>query len=400
MKKQPCLKLLVALGIGILAFVPVALAEDAAAPGELIFPPQSKHCHGSSLVECPNGDLLACWFFGSGERTADDVVIQGARLAKGSSDWGPVFLMADTPNYPDCNPVMFLDPKGRLRLVWITVLAKGWQHSILKIRTSEDFQGEGAPKWSWQDTILPKPGDEFAAEVERAFKELDPDRGIWGEYARPYTEQIITAAKDLIKRETGWMTRIHPLVLPSGRILIPLYSDGYNVGLMAISDDSGETWSAGKPLVGMGPIQPTVARKKDGTLVAYCRDSGSEPQRALVSTSKDDGQTWSSAVDSDVPNPGSSLEVIVLKDGRWVMILNDTEQGRHSLALWLSDDEGATWKWKRHLELTEPGQGSFAYPSLIEGSDGQLHMTYTHAVKEGKTIKHAAVGVEWIQKGD
>ena len=47
-----------------------------------IFALQNKHVHSSSIVECPNGDLLACWFYGSGERTADDVVIQGARLKK------------------------------------------------------------------------------------------------------------------------------------------------------------------------------------------------------------------------------------------------------------------------------------------------------------------------------
>ena len=44
-----------------------------------IFPLQSKHVHGSSIVECPNGDLLACWFHGSGERSANDVQVQGAR---------------------------------------------------------------------------------------------------------------------------------------------------------------------------------------------------------------------------------------------------------------------------------------------------------------------------------
>ncbi|MBN2593373.1 MAG: hypothetical protein JXA81_07695, partial [Sedimentisphaerales bacterium] len=50
-----------------------------------IFPLQQKHVHSSSIVECPNGDFLTCWFHGSGERKADDVVIQGARLQKGSN---------------------------------------------------------------------------------------------------------------------------------------------------------------------------------------------------------------------------------------------------------------------------------------------------------------------------
>ena len=39
---------------------------------ELIFPLEHWHNHASAIVECPNGDLLVCWFHGSGERTADD----------------------------------------------------------------------------------------------------------------------------------------------------------------------------------------------------------------------------------------------------------------------------------------------------------------------------------------
>jgi hypothetical protein len=46
----------------------------------LIFPPQHLHTHGSTMVNLPNGDFLAAWFVGSGERTADDVKVMGARL--------------------------------------------------------------------------------------------------------------------------------------------------------------------------------------------------------------------------------------------------------------------------------------------------------------------------------
>ncbi|MCK5279642.1 MAG: exo-alpha-sialidase, partial [Cyclobacteriaceae bacterium] len=46
----------------------------------LIFPYQSEHIHGSSIVLLPNGDKLATWFQGSGERNSDDVRIMGSRL--------------------------------------------------------------------------------------------------------------------------------------------------------------------------------------------------------------------------------------------------------------------------------------------------------------------------------
>src|SRR5687767_11255033 len=64
---------------------------------ELIFPLEHWHNHASMVVELPDGDLLVCWFHGSGERTADDVVVRGARQKKGSRTWSAPFLLADTP---------------------------------------------------------------------------------------------------------------------------------------------------------------------------------------------------------------------------------------------------------------------------------------------------------------
>ncbi len=389
------MRLTMALLIGM--FLPVQSHSQPKIQDNLIFPLQGKHVHSSSVIECPNGDLLACWFHGSGERTADDVVIQGARLEKGSARWSPVFLMADTPDFPDCNPVLFVDQMERLWLFWITVRANAWEQSILKYRTSEDYQRAGAPKWDWQDIILLKPGDAFAETIETAFRELITEEPMWAEYAPLYSTMIIDASRDKAKRQTGWMTRTHPLILPSGRILLPLYSDGYNACLVAISDDNGQHWRASKPIVGLGPIQPSIVRKKNGVLVAYMRDSGNAPHRVLISTSSNRGESWSPAIDTNIPNPGSSLEALVLRDGRWVMVYNDTEDGRHSLAVALSDDEGKTWKWKRHIGKSGNREKSFAYPSLIQGADGMLHLTYSYKEQGKATIRHCTFSADWIE---
>ncbi|MBI3696391.1 MAG: exo-alpha-sialidase, partial [Acidobacteria bacterium] len=122
--------------------------------------------------------------------------------------------------------------------------------------------------------------------------------------------------------------------------------------------------------------------------------------------SKDDGVTWSPVVDTDIPNPGSGLEAIVLRDGTWLLIYNDTERGRHSLVVALSDDEGQTWKWKRHLELDgrEKGAGSFHYPSIIQARDGTLHASYSYFLNHlpadapRKSIKHAHFNVAWVKR--
>lgn len=366
---------------------------------EDIFAPIEKHVHGSSVVECKNGDLLACWFQGSGERTADDVVVNGARLKKGAKAWSPVFLMADTPGFPDCNPVLFVDRSERLWLFWVPVLAHRWECCQLKYRRAEDYQGEDAPKWNWQDVIILDPGETFPSAIEKGFDEIGLGEGMWGEYAPPYRKMIIDAARDPYKRQTGWMTRIHPLVLPTGRILLPLYSDGFNISLVAISDDDGDHWRASAPIVGRGPTQPTLLKKQDGSLLAYLRDSGDAPARVQISTSRDDGETWSAAVDTEIPNPDSSLEAIRLQDGPWLMVHNDTEDGRHRLSAALSDDEGATWKWRRAIESTTPGQGSFAYPSVIQTRDGLVHVTYSTSIGNDKTIRHCTMNEEWVKAG-
>src|SRR5690606_3449218 len=170
--------------------------EQVVLEEKLIFPVQEQHVHGSSIVSLPNGDLLAAWFQGSGERTADDVKIMGSRLVKGAKEWSDPFELADTPHLPDCNPVLFLNDEGKLFLVWIAVQANRWEHSILKFRTSVDYHGQGAPKWYWQDNILLKPDDQFAEEVALRSKDLPDLNAGCAEYAPSYDKMNLSASQD------------------------------------------------------------------------------------------------------------------------------------------------------------------------------------------------------------
>jgi len=363
-----------------------------------IFPFQDKHVHGSSIVELPNGDLLSCWFEGSGERTANDVMIKGARLKKGAKEWSKTFILADTPGHPDCNPVLFMNSKNRLFLIWIVVQANRWETSVLKYRYSDEYSGDGAPDWKWQDVILLKPDEKFAESVKEGFKVSGKSGLSWAEYAPRYEDMVYEAAKDQKKRETGWMTRIKPAILSTGRIILPLYSDGYNFSLMAISDDDGIIWSASLPTVGRGNVQPAIIEKKDGSLIAYMRDNGDEPGKIMVSSSDDKGYTWSPAEKSELPNPGSSIDAIKLKNGHFLMVYNDVEDGRYSLVVSISEDEGKTWKYTRSIENVKKGDGAFAYPTVIQSKDGKIYATYSYHAKENKTIKCVSFTEEWVRE--
>jgi predicted neuraminidase len=357
----------------------------------LIFPLQTKHVHASSLVNLPNGDFLVVWFEGSGERKADDVQLMGAKLKKGESNWSVPFQMADTPDIPDCNPILFLNQDKKLFLVWVAVQANKWEQSILMCKTATDYLKPGPPNWSWQENILLKPDDNFSKEVASKLKE-QPDSGRgWAAYAPKYDDMIISASSDPEKRSIGWMPRIKPLVLDNGRIVLPLYSDGFNMSLMGISNDKGATWKPSLPLVGRGPIQPAIVQKKNGYLVAFMRDSGDYPPRVHYSESSDLGESWTGSVKTDIPNT-ASLELLVLKDGRWAFVGNVIPDGRNQLSLYISADEGKTWKWKTFLENVEAKSGGFSYPSLTQSNDGLLHITYSyHLSNDEKSIKYVVI---------
>ncbi|MBI2421353.1 MAG: exo-alpha-sialidase [Candidatus Hydrogenedentes bacterium] len=360
-------------------------------PGAAIFPTQEKHVHGSSIVQSADGSLLATWFYGAGERTANDVRLQGARRRADDNGWSPVFDMADTPDHPDCNPVLFLDPDQKLWLFWIAVQSNRWERSVLKYRTSTRYLENGAPQWDWQDAILLKPAENFSEQVRQAFDTIAYPEPMWAEYAHAYTDMLVEAAKDPVKRDTGWMSRCKPIVLKNGRWLLPLYSDGYNFGLIARSDDHGATWLPSGPMVGLGANQPSLAQRADGTVVAFVRDDGAAPKRIMQSISTDNGETWSPCTDTEFPNPGASIDVCDLGQGTWVLVYNHAKDHRNNLALAYSHDEGRTWDQPAMLLNSLDGQRSFSYPSAIRGIHGELHLTCSYKGPEGATIYHITV---------
>jgi predicted neuraminidase len=398
---------------------PLLLAKSGEAAlfeSELIFPLETWHNHASCIVEAPNGDLLICWFHGSGERTADDVKIEGARLRKGRHEWNPRYTMADTPDLPDGNPCMFIDPKGRLWLFHTTILANTWESALLKVRVSHDYLRDQAPRWDSNEVLHVKPGPEFEAEVNRRLPGLETNVSALNltDGQRKEVENFLDAMRqhttNKLYRRLGWMTRAHPLLIDGRRLIVPLYHDGFSFSLMAITENWGQTWHTSAPLIGGGNIQPSLVQRRDGSLYTLMRDNGPPPHRLQQSESFDRGETWSPVTDSSQPNPGSGAEVISLRNGHWVLISNDTDRGRYQLAVQISDDEGRSWKWKRYLERDEASRdaGSYHYPSIIQAKDGTLHASYSYHLNRrelpkdvdgdpaAKSIKHAHFNEAWV----
>ena len=413
----------------------------------IIFPYQELHVHGPSVVELPNGDLLSAWFEGTGERWADDVAIMGARLKKGNQSWSQPFVLADVPEFPDINPMLFIDSNNKLWLMWYTVLANLWETSLTKYRISSNYENSGAPIWEWQEVLHVNPGDKterriqpndkFVAAVQKQFieyeqylkNELFPENPDLEKMFVNRWPQFINMVDSLAKgenyirrgriknengseldaqlgypltRRIGWQTKNKPFILNRKRLIVPLYSDGMECSLFALSDDWGENWQFSNPVVGGIGIQATLAMKKDGSLAAFLRDNGPAPKRIQVCTSTDQGLTWSIAKDTDLPNPGAGFDMVTLQNGDWLMVYNHQEEGRWNLTAAISDDDGETWKWKKNLENDERGEKSTSshYPAIIQGKNGIIHTVYSFHRKDtvpGKTIKYRSFSVDWVK---
>ena len=263
------------------------------------------------------------------------------------------------------------------------------------LQTSMDGNEQLLKQWEW-----------WKSDLMRKSRGEDMMRS--GSYTNEAGERVKGVLGYPYFRRMGWQTKNKAVFLDDGRLVLPLYSDGFSFSLMAITDDGGMNWQFSEPLVAPGNIQPSIALKKDGALVAYMRDNGPPPKRLMISESKDHGLTWSMVKDSQLPNEGSGADVVTLENGHWVMAYNDTEDGRQSLAVSISTDEGLTWSHTRHLELDnrDPDIATqSSYPSIIEGKDGSIHVIYSSHRRDmngspNETIKYARIDENSVRAGD
>jgi len=306
-------------------------------------------CHCSSIVELSSGDLLCCWYAGSGEARPDVAILQ-SRLSLGAKEWGPFEVIADTPGLPEGNCVFFLAPD---RTLWLF-------YCIMR----GELEGPARPGVRWSTCTL------------HAKTSIDEGQ-TWSE-------------SRTLREKWGGVYRTKPIVLDNGDFILGLESE-YPFSIMMISENQGKDWFFTSPLVGIPNSHPTLIQRSDGSLLALLRP-GLAPWIARA-TSKDRGRTWSEAVNTDLPNPKAAVDMVQLRDRRVVLAFNNSPQHRNPLTLALSEDEGETWPWTRDLVAEE---GAFSYPAIIEDREGLLHVTYTH---KRLHIGHIVVYPEWIVRG-
>lgn len=184
-----------------------------------------------------------------------------------------------------------------------------------------------------------------------------------------------------------------PVQLSNGDILCPTSTEetmatGWKVHFER-TRDQGASWvrtNAVNDGIAFGAIQPSILVHGNGRLQAIGRTQLAK--RLFSVWSEDGGDTWGEMSLLDIPNPDSGTDAVSLKDGRHALIYNhDATHKRQPLNLAISHN-GIEWKSVLELEPLGNGTDEFSYPSIIQGNDGLLHMTYTW---KRQRIKYVAV---------
>jgi predicted neuraminidase len=313
--------------------------HGAVLKAELVFPletPPTPGCHASTIVETRDGRLAAAWFAGTDEGNSD-VGIWVSRRDKDA--WSkPVEVangvMSPQKRFPCWNPVLFQPKKGPLVLF---------------------FKVGPSPSQWWGEMITSKDN----GKTWQGRRRLDP--------------QAVGPIKD------------KPIQLRDGRILCPSSSEnaGWRIHLEVTKDL--ESWIVTGALndpAKIGAIQPTILQYAGGRLQMLCRTHG---QGFIAQCwSQDGGRTWDELTATDLPNPNSGIDAVTLRDGRQLLVFNNTPKGRTPLNVALSAD-GRQWTVPLTLE-DQPGE--YSYPAVIQAKDGRVHITYTYL---RKSIKHVVL---------
>jgi predicted neuraminidase len=314
--------------------------------------------HSATLVERPDGSLVAAWYAGSGEGAAD-VVIDLARRAPGGEWSEPQPIMTRERVRQDLrrnvislgNPLLLSDDSGRLGLLFVSIAVGRWSGSSMNLTWSED----GGETWGPVRNLTMNPLANLSALPRNP-----PSPLVGGGWAVPVYEEFLGKFPEIL-----WL------------------------------QPRGDSWSAAVSRMegGVYILQPSLVPLSRERAAAFFRDF--RPARWMSAAWSDNaGRTWTEPAATALPNKDSGVCVIRLSDGKLLGAYNDVSAGkRENLRLALSGDEGRTWQ--TIATLAEEAGSEFSYPYMIRGTDGMIRMVYSARTTE---IVFAEFNESWVRQ--
>ena len=334
-------------------------------------------------------DLLACvWMAGGGEGTAGMSVVMSLLQSESGSWLTPQHISQDDQR-SEQNPLLFVSDT-HLHLI----------HSAQRVRDPNDFN------WKGKETTFSMQWTAALRLQTLDLNQLDPDvSASWGISAW-------SSCQDLL--EQPCFCRHPPVLLGNDQWLLPVYRSLEAGGIFGHDHSEVLPLSVDGLVSGPARAVPDSTGRVHGSIVPSQNDHrwlqffrSRLADRIYRSFSDDHGNTWSSPESIDLPSNNSSIHAVRLVSRRLAIVFNrfcfepDSEQPqawgeanwprtRWPLSIALSEDDGDSWPWIRDID---PGfgfcgaknwtlNGQLAYPSLVEGRPGELHVTYSWAGRE------------------
>jgi len=269
----------------------------------------------------------------------------------------------------------------------------------------------------------------FCTEYMRAFYMRSTDDG------RTFSKPVeITSAFDKFRPEYNWKVVAtgpgHGVQLNNGRLLVPVWlstADGSNAHRPSVvstvySDDHGTTWKRGEIAVPhnddtVNPSETVAEQLADGRVLLNVRTESRKHRRVVV-ISPDGATKWTAPRYQE-----GLLEPICFGSlVRWgktsrrgpnrLLFVNpdNLEKGggegepgksrdRRNLTVYLSEDDGATWKAKRVVDA-----GWSGYADIQAGKDGSVYVLYERGQPDQKQLRIAALTLvrfplSWLTQG-
>jgi hypothetical protein len=175
--------------------------------------------------------------------------------------------------------------------------------------------------------------------------------------------------------------------------------------LQTITEDGGFTWSEPRIVAaveGKNPCEPFVFRSPDGTELCTLLRENTHKGRSLMMFSQDEGETWSTPVDTPWGLSGDRHIGAQTADGRWVFAFRDQAPNsptRGHFVAWVGtyDDirEGRPGQYRvKLLHSHAKRTGDCGYPGVELLPDGTLVIT-TYIKYQPGPEKHSVVSLRF-----
>ncbi|MEQ9097374.1 MAG: sialidase family protein [Phycisphaerales bacterium] len=347
--------------------------------------PRQRQIHAATITEAADGTLLAAWYGGSREGRAD-VDIWVARKPVDAPWSGPVIVddgvctitgrdgQERDIEYACWNPVLFTHPEtGRIYL-WFKITGEtdlpGYKNWWGAVRTSDD----GGRTWS--DRV-------WLPEIEQ-----DQRHAVFEPYAH---------------RATG-PVKNRPIVLPDGDLLCASSTEspeGWRIHFERYRAGDWIGQEHGVEIIGpitdarqnapRGPGNPHAIQPSFIVLSPDMQHLAVFARESAWSESTDGGKTWSPIERSPIDTKAGS-HALTTANGVHLLAYNPPPD-RRPLSLARSFDGE---RWEVLIPDVSRNRDQADYPTMMQGSDGRIHVVHGHGREH---VRHIVLDAGVIEAG-